>query len=253
MTTAIITGASSGLGKEYAKQLSEMYKDIGSFWLIARRKERLEELAEELGKDKCLCLPLDLTSKTAFKELSDILADTRPEVKVLINNAGFGKLGNFIETDISQSLNQIKLNCEAVTGVTKAVLPYMSDSSQIINISSIASFVPNPRLSVYSASKSYVYAFSLALREELKPLGINVLAVCPGPMKTEFLETADIFAGSSKMFDNLPYVSTEKVVLKSLKRSAKKKSVSTNLLFYKFYHLLSKILPRRFLIKFTKV
>lgn len=253
MKTVIITGASSGLGEEFAKQINNKYPDIESFWLIARRKEKLEAVAKTLGKDKCFCLPLDLTLDSSFEELSKILADTKPEVELLVNNAGFGKLGNFEDTDLKQSVDQINLNCKALTAVTNLVLPYIQKNGQIINISSIASFAPNPRLAVYSSTKAYVYSFSLALREELKPRGINVLAVCPGPMDTEFLGVANIFTGSSKMFDTIPHIDPSKVVKKSLKKSARKKAVCTNLLFYRFYHLLSKILPRTLLVKFAKV
>ena len=253
MKTVIITGASSGLGEEYAKQIKAKYNDIESFWLIARRKDKLEALAETLGKDRCFCLPLDLTDENSYEELSKILADTNPEVEILVNSAGFGKMGLFCETDVKNSTSQIDLNCKALTAVTSLVLPYMQKGAQIINIASIASFVPNPRLTVYSSTKAFVYSFSLGLREELKPKGINVSAVCPGPMDTEFLRVANIFTGSSKMFDRIPHIDPVKVVKKSLRKSAKKKSVCTNLLFYRFYHLLSKLLPRTLLVKFTKV
>lgn len=253
MKTVIITGASSGLGEEFAKQIKNKYSDIESFWLIARRKEKLEALAKILGKDRCFCLPLDLTDEASYDELSKILADTKPEVEILVNSAGFGKMGLFSDTDIKQSTSQIDLNCKALVAVTALVLPYMQKGAQIINIASIASFAPNPRLTVYSSTKSFVYSFSIGLREELKQIGINVLAVCPGPMDTEFLGVANIFTGSSKMFDTIPHIDPAKVVKKSLKKSAKKKAVCTNLLFYKFYHLLSKLLPRTLLVKFTKV
>lgn len=253
MKTVIITGASAGLGEEFAKQINKKYKDIESFWLIARRRDKLEAVAEVIGKDRCFCLPLDLTKEESYEELEKILIDTKPEVAMLINNAGFGKLGDFADVPLEQSIGQIDLNCKALTAVTGLILPYMEKNSEIINISSIASFVPNARLAVYSSTKAFVYSFSLALREELKPKSINVLAVCPGPMDTEFLGVANIFTGSSKMFDTIPHINPVRVVRKAIRRSAKKKSVSTNLLFYKFYHLLSKLLPRTLLVKFTKV
>ncbi len=252
MITAIITGASSGLGKEFAVAIKEKHPEIESFWLIARRKERLEGLAKELGEDKCFILPLDLTDRQALKEYSQTLSDSVPEVKFLINNAGFGKLEFFKNIQADHSADQINLNCTALTYITRETLPYMKEGSEIINISSIASFAPNFRMAVYSSTKAYVTSFSRALREELKARKINVLAVCPGPMDTEFLPVANIEKGTSKMFDTLPRANPKKVAEIALKYSASRKAVYTPKLLFKFYRIIAKLMPTSLVMKFAK-
>ncbi|MBE6729196.1 MAG: SDR family NAD(P)-dependent oxidoreductase [Ruminococcaceae bacterium] len=249
MITAIITGASSGLGKEYAIALKEKYPEIESFWLIARRREKLEELAEILGKDKCFVLPIDLKSKDGLSEFRQALSDSQPEVRFLINNAGFGKLEYFENIPAEDCADQVTLNCAALTFITRATLPYIIKTGEIINIASIASFAPNIRMAVYSSTKAYVMSLSRALREELKPKKINVLAVCPGPMDTEFLPVANIEKGTSKMFDTLPRSNPAIVARKSLIYSAKARSVYTPKFLFKFYRVLAKILPHSLVMK----
>ncbi len=253
MITAIITGASSGLGTEFAKEINKKYPQIESFWLIARRKEKLQELARELGEDKCFILPLDLTEDDAFLSLEQMLKDAKPEVEFLINNAGFGKMGDFSEVATYQSVDQIKLNCIGLTATAGAVLPYMQKNSKIINISSIASFAPNTRLTVYSSTKAYVTSFSKGLREELKKRKIKVTAVCPGPMDTEFLAVANIPKGSSFTFDTLPRVKPQKVAKGAIKAAEKNKAIYTPGVFYKFYRVLAKVLPHSLVMKLSKV
>ncbi len=254
MITAIITGASSGLGKEFALAIKKRCPDIESFWLIARRREKLEALAKELGEDKCFILSLDLTSEDYKEELRQVLKDSVPEIKYLINNAGFGKLDYFENIPVQDCADQVTLNCVSLTAVTNLCLPYMNNDGEIINIASIASFAPNARMAVYSSTKAYVLSFSRALREEFKMAGkkLNVLAVCPGPMDTEFLPVANIDKGTSKMFDTLPRANPKKVAQNALKMSAKKKAVYTPKLLFKFYRVLSKVLPTALVMKFAK-
>ena len=125
----------------------------------------------------------------------------------------------------------------------------MRENSEIINSCSIASFAPNTRMAVYSSTKAYVMSLSRALREELKPRKINVLAACPGPMQTEFLSIAGIGKGTSRTFDTLPRVNPQVMAEKSLKASKNKRAVYTNRLFFKFYRLLAKILPHGIVMK----
>ncbi len=252
MITAIITGASSGLGREFALAIKKRCPEIESFWLIARRRDRLSELAKELGEDKCFILPLDLTDKASFSEYRDTLNDSVPEVKYLINNAGYGKLEDFSNIPAEDCGDQIALNCTALTVITRETLPYMEKNGEIINVSSIASFAPNARMAVYSSTKAYVTSFSRALREELKSRSVNVMAVCPGPMDTEFLPVANIKKGTSKTFDTLPRTNPAKVAKNALKRSAKKKAIYTPKLFFKFYRVIAKILPTSLVMKFAK-
>lgn len=248
MKTAIITGASSGLGKEYAAAVSRIRTDIEEIWLIARREDKLSETAAELDC-KTRILPLDITSDDSLNQYKSLLKQENPEVALLINNAGFGRLGRFDKLSAAENAGMVRLNCEALTAVTSITLPFMKRGTEIINSCSIAAFAPNTRMAVYSSTKAYVLSLSKALRSELKPLGINVLAVCPGPMDTEFLPTAGIAPGSSRTFDMLPRVKPKVMAEKSLKASKHRKSVYTNLLFYKFYRVIAKVLPHSIVMK----
>lgn len=248
MKTAIITGASSGLGTEFAIELLSQRKEIEEIWLIARREEKLNEIAKKL-EGKAKVLPLDITKSTDLEKYSEILKEAKPDVKLLINNAGYGKLGDFDTLTPYDNGGMIRLNCEALTVITSLTLPFMRENSEIINSCSIASFAPNTRMAVYSSTKAYVMSLSRALRSELKSRKINCIAICPGPMDTEFLDVAGIEKGKSHTFDTLPRVNPKTMAKKSLIASAKKKSVYTNLAFYKFYRIVAKILPHSLVMK----
>lgn len=251
MKIAVITGASSGLGKEYAFAVSRLRQEIDEIWLIARRKEKLEEVASALSK-KVRTISLDITAGASIEEYKKLLETENAEVSLLINNAGFGKLGYFYDISTEDNAGMIRLNCEALTVMTSVTLPFMKDGGEIINTCSIASFAPNSRMAVYSSTKAFVMSFSRALRDELKNKNINVLAVCPGPMETEFLGVAGIGKGDSKTFDMLPRDNAQKVAEHSLKASAKGKAVFCDHFFYKFYRFVSKILPTSLVMKMAK-
>ena len=174
MKIAVITGASSGLGTEYAYAVSLLRQDIDEIWLIARRKEKLEEVASNLSK-KSRVLSLDITNADAVKEFETLLINENAEVSLLINNAGFGKLGMFYDISADDNAGMIRLNCEALTVFTSVTLPFMYEGSEIINTCSIASFAPNSRMAVYSSTKAFVLSFSRALRQELQKRKINGL------------------------------------------------------------------------------
>ena len=251
MKTAIITGASSGLGKEFARQVRDVFPEIQCLWLIARRADRLQALSAALPGVVVKPISLDLTAADACGQLTALLEAEQPEVSLLINCAGCGIWGNFDESNLEEQLRMIDLNIRALTAVTRAVLPHIPSGGRIINISSIASFVPNARMSVYSASKAYVSFFSRGLYEELKPRKIAVTAVCPGPMETEFLSVGRI-TGNSKTFDRLPYCNPKKVVHGSLVASKKGQAVHTPRGFYKFYRVLSGLVPHAILVHAAK-
>lgn len=245
---AIITGASSGLGTEFALQIDRTRPEIDQIWLIARREDRLLEVAAKLRK-KTKVLPLDITDNKCLEEFSALLAAEKADIKLLINNAGFGKLDDFEKISATANGGMVRLNCEALTVITALALPFMSEGSEIINSCSIASFAPNTRMAVYSSTKAYVMSLSRALRAELKPRKINCIAICPGPMETEFLSLAGIEKGTSRMFDALPRVNPTVMAQKSLKASKRKKAVYTNRIFYKFYRILAKLLPHSLVMK----
>ena len=251
MKTAIITGASSGLGREFARQLADVFPEIGCCWLIARREDRLEEVAREMVGVETVCLPLDLCDPAAFTALEEKLVAEKPEVAMLINNAGCGYLGRVGETETTRQTRMVDLNVRALTAVTNLVVPYMPAGGRILNTSSIASFCPTPRMTVYGASKAYVSSFTVGLSEELRRKDITVTAVCPGPMKTEFLDAGRI-TGRSPAFEYLPYCDQVRVAGGALRAARAGQTIYTPKLFYKFYRLLAKVTPVKLMVKFTK-
>lgn len=250
MKIAVITGASAGLGIELLRQIGEFYPEIEEYWIIARSRDKLEAAAKEASRP-CRIIPLDLTLDESYDRLAAEAKENAPEVRLLINNAGCGYLGNVGEGELENQTRTVDLNLRGLTAVTHILIPYMSKGARIINISSIASFCPNPRMTVYSASKAYVTAFSLGIGEELRERGITSTAVCSGPMDTEFIYLGGI-KGNSKMFDMLPYCDPKKVAKGSLKAARRGRSVYTPRGFFKLYRVLAKILPVKLMIKFAK-
>lgn len=251
MKIAIVTGASAGLGREIVRQIEAVFPEIEQYWLIARRQNRLKELAASLPEGRAECLSLDLCDPMSFITLQEKLAAEQPEVALLVNNAGCGYLGSIGEVETSTQTRMIDLNLRALTAVTNITVPFMAPGSRILNVSSIAAFCPTPRMTVYSASKSYVSAFTIGLAEELKPKGITATAVCPAPMQTEFLEAGRI-AGNSRMFETLPYCDQVQVAGGALRAARAGRTTYTPKLFYKFYRLVAKVTPVKLMVKFTK-
>lgn len=250
MKIAIITGASAGLGREFLRQMPELYPDIEEYWLVARRKEKLIEAAKEIPL-QCRIFPMDLTKDESYDRLAAELEKQKPQVWMLINNSGCGFLGNVGEGEREKQTMMVDLNLKGLTAVTHITLPYMPKGSRIINVSSIASFCPNARMTVYSASKAYVTAFTFGIGEELKERGITATAVCPGPMDTDFIYAGEI-KGNSKTFDVLPYCNPKKVARGALIAAGLGKSVYTPMAFYKFYRALAKVTPTKLMMKFSK-
>lgn len=250
MKVAVVTGASAGLGCEFLRQMPALYPDIEEYWLIARNRDRLLEAAGKLPRQYRI-FPLDLTKDESYGKLAAECENLKPNVQLLINNAGCGFLGNIGEGELEHQTRMVDLNLKGLTAVTHTILPYMTKGARIINISSIASFCPNARMTTYSASKAYVTAFTLGLGEELKEKGITATAVCPGPMDTEFIQLGGI-KGNSKTFDVLPYCDPVKVARGALIAAGHGKSVYTPRAFYKFYRVLAKILPVKLMMQFAK-
>jgi uncharacterized protein len=180
---ALVTGASAGLGEEFARQLTAMGKRLV---LVARRKERLDALAAELGNARVVAT--DLSQPGAAAGLMADIANREETVELLVNNAGFGLAGRFAELDEARQREMINLNCGALTELAHAVLPGMIDrnSGGILNVASTAAFQPGPGMTVYFASKAFVLSFSEALHDEVKRHGVRVSCLCPGPTRTEF-------------------------------------------------------------------
>ena len=253
MVTAVITGASSGLGKEYINAIISQFPTVDAFWLVARRKELLKEIAEDHPDKTIAAVSLDLCREESLDLFEQLLKENNPEIKVLVNNAGFGKCEDFFSSNRRSQTDMVGLNCTALTGVTRLCLPYMLDDSLVLNIASIAAFAPTPHMSVYAATKSFVLSLSKALHDELRPRGIKVLAVCPGPMDTDFWQVANVPEGKSRLIDKLPRVTPKEVAEASLRAAKRGKLVYTSGFFYKVYRLLAKLLPHGFLMEFTEI
>lgn len=193
---ALITGASAGLGVEFARQLSERGHRLV---LVARRKERLAALAKELGKARAVAIDLSQASATA-KLMAD-LDKNGESVDLLVNNAGFGLIGKFAALDAERERQIIDLNVGTLTELSRAIAPQMikRKSGGILNVASTAAFQPGPKMAVYFATKAFVLSLSEALHEELKPHGVSVTCLCPGPTRTEFGDVAGF--GGNGLFD----------------------------------------------------
>ena len=193
---ALITGASAGLGVEFARQLSRRGHALV---LAARRKDRLEALASELGNARALAA--DLSEADSAARLVADLESAGEQVEVLVNNAGFGLIGRFAELDAKRQRQMIDLNVGTLADLCRAIAPQMVErrSGAILNLASTAAFQPGPNMAVYFATKAFVLSFTEALHEELKPHGVRVSCLCPGPTRTEFGEVAGF--GGSGLFD----------------------------------------------------
>ena len=188
MRIALITGASSGLGWAFAERL-DRYEDVEELWLVARRRERMEELAAGLTKPARI-LACDLAEPESIQSLRDLLEEERPEVGYLVNAAGFGKFGTYADLTLQETNDMIRVNCQAAVDLTVISIPYMTRGSRILEIVSSSSFQPLPGLNVYAATKAFMLHYARALRWELAGRGIVVTAVCPLWIKTEFIRVA---------------------------------------------------------------
>lgn len=188
MKIAIVTGASSGMGREFVKQLNS-YVSVEEIWVIARRREALESLKAQVGTPiRPVCL--DLCREESFEILKNILAEEKPDVKLLVNAAGFGKFGSHHHIPMDEELKMIDLNCKALVAVTRLVLPHMNAGSHILQLDSLSAFQPVPYLATYAATKSFVLSYSRSMNRELKPRGIRMMAMNPGWVRTEFFNHA---------------------------------------------------------------
>ena len=247
MGIAIITGASSGMGRQFVLQLSKAEK-FDEIWVIARRKERLEALKSEVDAP-IVPVPLDLTLPESYKVYENLLAEKKPQVSVLVNCSGFGKFGTYEQIPLSESLSMIDLNCKALVALTELTLPYMKEGSKIVELDSLSAFQPVPYLNVYGATKAFVLSYSRALNKEVKKRGIRVMAVCPGWVKTDFFDRATATSDDAVTYFNILY-EPEDIVRTAIKDLYKgKKDVSVHGLPVKAQILLVKLLPHSLVMK----
>ena len=226
MNIAIVTGASSGMGREFVLQLSA-YVDVDEIWVIARRADALESLKAEVSVP-VRPVVLDLCEESSFVDIENLLIAEQPNIKLLVNAAGFGKFGTYHKLPLNDECRMIDLNCKALVLMTRLCIPYMEKGSHILQLDSLSAFQPVPYITTYGATKAFVLSYARAMNRELKAKGIRCMAMNPGWVRTEFFnhafQTND--AGEVQYFNRL-YEARDCVAtgLKDLYRTKKDYSV----------------------------
>lgn len=237
---AIITGASSGLGREFARQIDKKY-DLDEIWLVARRESRLIDLAESL-KTETKIIVGDVTTQEFETKLLEELNYVEANVKILVNSAGLGISEDFLDTSLEDNTQMVDVNMRALTRITYMVLPFVEAGGKILNVASVAAFMPQDKFAVYAASKAYVLNFSRGLNSELKDRDITVTAVCPNPMETEF------FKNEITGFKSISIEQVDKVVAKAIRQSERNKDISIQSFLAHVVRFISRVVPHRLVL-----
>ena len=246
MNIAIVTGASSGMGREFVLQLSQ-YVNVDEIWVIARREKALESLQSETAVP-VRPISLDLCDNSSFDAYQKLLETEKPNVKLLVNAAGFGKFGDFQRVSLEDDCKMIDLNCKALVMMTRITLPYMATGSHILQLDSLSAFQPVPYITTYGASKAFVLSYTRSCNAELKPQGIRMMAMNPAWVKTEFFNHA--FQTNNRVqYFNYVYEAKDVVAtgLRDLYKT--KKDVSIHGLPVKLQVLGVKLLPHSIVMK----
>lgn len=243
---AVVTGANSGIGREFARLLAQD-PAVEEIWAIARNEERLSALHAELG-DRVRTYSLDLADRKNFDVLEGLFRDSAVRIAYLVNCAGFAKFCDYGGIDRDTSLNMIDVNCAALVALCLACIPYMEPGAHILNMASQAAFQPVPYQNIYSATKAFVRNYTRALNVELRPKGIVATAVCPGWMDTRLIERG-LIAGE-KGTNYFPHTVPPAVVAaKALYDAQRGKDMSVYGAYVKTAHLLAKLLPQRLVMR----
>lgn len=247
MSVAIITGASSGIGREFARQLKEI-PGVDEFWFVARRTDRLEALAAELSV-KAKIIGADLATMEGVNRVREALKEEKPRVRFLVNAAGFGKFGSFDQVPEEEIIRMMDVNDKALVLITHMTIPYMEEGGRIIEMGSGSCFTPLPNFNIYASSKAFVLHYTKALNYEIRKFGLRATCFCPGWVATEFLGKATAEPGVTVPKSMKPLLSCETVVRGCVKASLKGKAMYVTNWFTKLQHLLFKILPDCILTK----
>ena len=225
MNIAIVTGASSGMGREFVLQLSR-YVEVDEIWAIARRADALEALKQEVTVP-VRPISLDLVESASFDTFSALLEQEKPNIRLLVNAAGFGKFGAYHKVSVADDCRMIDLNCKALVVMTRLCIPYMGPGSHILQLDSLSAFQPVPYITTYGATKAFVLSYTRAMIRELKGSGIRMMAMNPGWVKTEFFDHAMQTNTGEVQYFNILYEARDVVAtgLKDLYRSKKDYSV----------------------------
>ena len=243
MKIAVVTGASSGMGREFVLQL-EQYVHVDEIWVIARRADALHALAGQVHA-AVRPIPLDLLQEESFSAYEELLRREQPDVKLLVNAAGFGKFGKYENISLQDDCRMIDLNTKALVMMTRLTLPYMRSGSHILQLDSLSAFQPVPYITTYGATKAFVLSYCRAMNRELKNRGIRMMSMNPGWVKTEFFSHAFQTNQSDVQYFNRLYEAKDVVAtgLRDLYKT--KKDMSIHGFPVKFQVLLVKLLPHR--------
>lgn len=243
---AIITGASSGIGKRFAETV-DMAGSFDEIWVIARNPERLEALKETVPFPT-RAIALDLSEKASYAAFEALLAEEKPNVRLLVNCSGFGKFSATLDTPLDVNLNMVDLNCEAIVALCQLSIPYMAKGAKIINIASVAAFQPIPYINIYGATKAFVLSYSRALNREMKSRGINVTAVCPFWTKTEFFNRAIAAEKDPVVKKYVAMYEPDQIVTRAWRDMKKGKDVSMYGFIARAQTLMTKLLPHKIIM-----
>ena len=249
MNVGIITGASSGMGKEFVKLTMQNHLELDEIWVIARRKERLEAWPKLYKEQKFRILPLDLQKKEDMNYLKRILEELEPHIELFVHCAGFGIMGRIRDIAVEEQSEMVDVNCRSVVEISSLVLPYMKHGGRMLYMASAAAFLPQPGFAVYAASKAFVLSYVRALRAENKEKQLRVTAVCPGTVKTEFFNRA-LTKKHLPAYKKLVMADPKKVVKKAWRDNERNKEVSVYGSVIKLTHLVTKILPHSLFLQF---
>lgn len=248
MKIAMITGASSGMGKAFVKVLLQSGMDVDEIWLVARREKRMQAFTRLYPDRQFRILSLDLASKEKLSDLKEMICEEKPQIELLVHSAGFGVMGDVAQLSDQVLADMVDLNCRSVVEIASMCLPFMGPSGRMIFMASGAAFLPQPGFAVYAASKAFVLSFVRALRAEKAARGLRITAVCPGAVKTEFFNRA-LEKKDMPPIKKMVMADPKKVVNKAWKDNAAGREVSVYSRPMKVFHLITKIVPHRILLK----
>ncbi len=238
---AVITGASSGMGKRFAETLRQ-WGSFDEVWAIARRTDRLESLQQSV-EFPVRPVVLDLSDRKSFDAYAALLQTEQPQVALLVNASGYGKFCAAMDTELNVNLNMVDLNCQALMAMCQLTVPYMTEGGRIINIASVAADQPIPYINVYAATKAFVLRYSRALNRELCKCGIGVTAVCPFWTKTEFFNRAINSEEPPVVKKYVAMYEPDQIVFRAWRDAKRGRDVSRFGFIARAQSLLAKILP----------
>lgn len=248
MTIAIVTGATSGLGRAFLQVWQEACAPFDEVWLVARHRAALEETARHLPWPSRL-FALDLSREEARASLFAALAETQLRVSALVNSAGYGKVGPVVTAAPDDQTGMVALNCTALVDITQRVLPHMAPGGVIYEIASVAAFLPQPNFAVYAATKAFVLSYARALNAELHDRGVRVIAVCPNPMDTGFFDRAGT---RPSLIKRLGFEAPHAVAKSAMRDAARGRDVSINSPLAAAIRCVAKVLPHRWMLWFER-